>query len=107
MQRHAAFAIPFETRDFSAAQTSRAIDTNALRTEAHRGLHRALHGAAESDAALELLRDGLGDKRRVELGLADFDDVDDDIAVGHLGDGLAELLDIGALLADHDARTRG
>ena len=40
---------------------------------------------------------------RVELRLADFDDVDDDIAVGELGNRLAQLLDVGALLADHNA----
>src|SRR6185436_4215410 len=39
-------------------------------------------------------------------GLSDLDDVDDDVAVGQLGDGLAQLLDVGALLADHDAGTR-
>src|ERR1700704_3033954 len=107
VQRHAAFAIPFHARDFGAAQTARAVDTNALGAKAHRRLHRALHGAAERDAALELLRDRFGDQRGVELGLADFDDVDDDVRGGDIGDLLAQLVDVGALLADHDARTRG
>src|SRR6185437_13645537 len=58
------------------------------------------------DAALELLCDRFGNQRSIEFGLADFDDVDDDVGgrdVGHL---LAQLVDVGALLADHDARTR-
>ena len=106
VQRHAAFAIPFHARDFGAAETARAVDTNALGAETHRRLHRALHGAAERDAALELLGDRFGDQLRVELGLADFDDVDDDVGIGDLGDLAAQLVDVGALLADHHARTR-
>src|SRR3984957_9658713 len=103
VQRHAAFAIPFHPRDFGAAETARAVDTNALGAETHRRLHRALHGAAERDAALELLGDRFGDQRGVELRLADFDDVDDDVGVGDVGNALAQLVYIGALLADHDA----
>src|SRR4030088_2912313 len=106
MQRHAAFAIPFHTRDLGAAETARAVDTDALGAETHRRLHRPLHGAAERDAALKLLRDRFGDQRGVELRLADFDDVDDDVGVGDFGNALAQLADRGALLADHDTRTR-
>src|SRR6202166_336070 len=93
MQRHAAFAIPFHPRDFGAAET-------------HRRLHRALHGAAERDAALELLGDRFGDQGGVELGLADLDDVDDDVGGGDVGNPLAQLVDVGGPLADHDAGTR-
>src|SRR6202140_839995 len=107
MQRHAAFAIPFHARDFGAAETARAVDTNALGAETHRRLHRGLHGAAERDAALELLRDRFGDQRGIELRLADLDDVDDDVGGGDVGNPLAQLVDVGALLADHDAGTRG
>jgi len=106
MQRHAPFAIPFHARDFRAAETAGAVDADAFGAEPHGRLHGALHGAAESDAALELLRDRLGDQLRIELGLADFDDVDDHVAVGELGHRLAQLLNVGALLADHHARTR-
>src|SRR5580704_14526430 len=107
VQGHAAFAIPLHARDFGAAETARAVDTNAFGAETHRRLHRALHGAAERDAALELLRNRFGDQGGVELGLADFDDVDDDVGIGDVGDLLAQLVDVGALLADHDAGTRG
>src|SRR3977135_2980726 len=77
VQRHPAFAIPFHARDFGAAETARAVDTNALGAQTHRRLHRALHSAAESNTALELLRDRFGNQGRVKFRLADFDDVDD------------------------------
>src|SRR4051812_48745800 len=100
VQRHPAFAIPLHARDFGAAETARAVDTNAFGAETHRRLHRALHRAAERDAAFKLLRDRFGDQRGVELRLADFDDVDDHIGVGDTGDTLAQLVDVGTLLAD-------
>src|SRR4051812_2216267 len=106
VQRHAAFAIPFHAGDFGAAETARAVDADTLGAKPHRRLHRALHGAAERHAALELLRDRFGDQGGVELGLADLDDVDDDVGSGNVGDLLAQLVDICALLADHDARAR-
>src|SRR6185437_1566411 len=58
------------------------------------------------DAALELLCDRFGNQRSIEFGLADFDDVDDDVGGRYVGNALAQLVDVGALLADHDARTR-
>src|SRR3984957_14307557 len=106
VQRHAAFAIPLHSRDFGAAQTARAVDADALGAQTHRRLHRALHGAAERDAALELLRDRFGNQGRIEFGLADFDDVDDNVGSRDVGHALAQLVDVGALLADHDAGTR-
>src|SRR3981189_2285848 len=106
VQRHPALAVPFHARDFSAAKAARAVDTNAFGAETHRRLHRPLHGAAESDAALELLRNRFGDQGGVEFGLADLDDVDDDVGIRDVGNALAQLVDVGALLADHHARTR-
>src|SRR4029079_8360503 len=103
VQRHAAFAVPLHARDFRAAEAARAVNADTFGAEPHRRLYGALHGAAERDAALELLRDRLSDQWRVELGLTNFDDVDDNIAVSHLGDGLAQLLDVRAFLSDHHA----
>ena len=106
VQRHAAFAIPFHARDLGAAEPAGAVDADALGAEAHRRLHRALHGAAEGDAALELLGDALGDQLGLDLGLADLDDVEADLARRHFREIEAQLLDVGALLADDDARPR-
>src|SRR5205814_578329 len=100
-------AAPFHARDLGAAQAARAVDADALGAQAHRRLHGALHGAAEGDAAFELLGDVLGDQGGVDLGLADLDDVEGNLALGHLGKIGAQLLDVGALLADHHARTGG
>src|SRR5258708_3363569 len=106
VERHAALAIPLHARDLGAAQPARTVDADAERAQPHRRLHRALHGAAERDAPLELLCDAVGDVLGVDLGLADLDDVEADLAVGHLGDVEAQLLDVGALLADDDAGAR-
>src|SRR5205085_11060536 len=103
VQRHATFAIPLHARDLGAAEAARTVDADALRAEPHRRLHGALHRTAERNAALQLLRDRLGDELRVELRLADLEDVDHDVAVGELRNHLAQLLDVGALLADHHA----
>src|SRR5262249_24094876 len=103
MQRHAALAIPLHARDLGAAEPARAVDADAAGAEPHRRLHRPLHGAAKGDAPLELLGDRFGDQLGIELGLSDFDDVDHHVGLGELGDLLAQLLDVGALLADDDA----
>src|SRR5690606_13432478 len=81
------------------------IDADAAGAHADRRLHGALHGPTERHAALELLGDALRHEGRVGFRLAHFNDVDVHFAVGeplHLG---ADLVDIGALLADHDAGT--
>src|SRR4051812_7406406 len=106
VQRNAAFAIPLHAGDLGTAETAAAVDADAERAQTHRRLHGALHGAAEGNPALELLRDVLGDQLGVDLGLADLDDVQAHFRAGHLGEIRAQLLDVGALLADHHARTR-
>src|SRR5580698_3448572 len=93
--------------DLRAAEAAGNFNANALGAEARSALHRALHGAAEGDAALELLGDVLGHQLRVGLRLAHFDDVQRHVAVGHRRDVLAQLVDIRALLADDHAGARG
>src|SRR5580704_6350648 len=104
VQRHAAFAIPLHPCDFGAAEPAGAVDTDAAGAKPHRRLHGALHRAAKGDAALELLRDRFGDQLRVELRFTYFQDVDHNITISQRRDPAAQLLDIGALLADDDAR---
>src|SRR6476660_3596827 len=72
VQRNPTFAVPFLAGDFRAAQTTRAVDPDTAGAKAHGGLDRPLHRPAESHATLELLCDRLGDKRRVDFGLAHF-----------------------------------
>src|SRR5581483_6833148 len=50
--------------------------------------------------------DGFRDQLRVELGLVNFLNVDEDLALGALGHILFELFDFGALAADDDAGPR-
>jgi hypothetical protein len=54
-----------------------------------------------------LERDRLGDKLRVQFGLVNFLDIDKNFALGALRQVLLQLLDLRALAADDDARTRG
>ena len=107
VQRHAAFAVPLATAHLGAAQTAGALDADAERAALAGGLDGLAHRAAEGDAAFELLGDGAGDQRGIELGALDLDDFDVDLAGGDLRDLLAERVDLGALLADHDAGTGG
>src|ERR1700682_3479206 len=106
VKRHPSLAIPLAARDFDAVQPPRAHDLDALRAKAHRVLHRALHGAAEHDALLELLRDRVGDELRIDLGLADLLDIEPDFGAHHLAQISAQRFDVLALLADDHAGAR-
>src|SRR5580765_444985 len=76
VERHAALAVGLVARHLRAAQAARSGDANALGAGAHRGGDRLLHGAAERDALLELLRDVLGHQLRIEVGALDLLDVE-------------------------------
>ena len=65
-----------------------------------------LHRAAEARALLQLLGDALGDQLGVDLGLGDLDDVHVDLLAGQRLELPAELVYLGALAADDEARTR-
>src|SRR5262249_26254759 len=110
VQRHAAFAGPLGAGDFRTVQAARQAHFHAPGARAHGAHHGALHGAAEHHALLDLLRDAVGDQLRIELRLADLGDVQAHVGgrqLEHLGRLGAQLFDVLALLADHDARTRG
>ena len=106
MQRNAALAICLASGDFRAAQATRNLDLDALGAEAHRAADRLLHGAAEGDAALKLLRDVLGDERRVEIGLTDLGDVDVDRLFRLALEAFLDLLDARTAAADDHAGLR-
>src|SRR3954454_21423609 len=107
VQRNASFAIPFRARDLGTAEAASAGDPDAFSAEAQRRLHGPLHCTAERDAALELVGDALRDKLGVNLGLADFDDVEAHFGARHLLQLALQLLDVRALLADDDTGARG
>src|SRR5262249_7898910 len=106
LQRQLTVQVPLGARDLGAVQAARDTDLDAARAEAQRRLDRLAHGATERDALLELHRDRLGDELRVELGLLNLLDVDEDLAARALLDFLLQLVDFGALAADDDARAR-
>src|SRR6516162_6967965 len=106
VQRHAALAVPLGARDLDPVQPPRAHDLDALRTEPHRVLDRALHRATKHDPLLELLCDRVGDELRVDLGLADLLDVEPYFGAHHPAQVGAQSLDVLALLSDHHARPR-
>src|SRR5690606_1833075 len=104
--RHATLVILLDARDLGTAEAAGDDDLDAMGAKTDRRLHRSLHGAAERHPALELLRDRLGDERGVDLGLAHLDDVQVNLGGGQPRKLAAQLLDIGALLANQNARTR-
>src|SRR5438093_4720165 len=106
MQWHAPLAIPFGARDFDSVEPPGAHDLDALGTETHCVLHRALHGAAEHDPLFELLRDRIGHELRIDFGLANLLDIESDIGAHHLAQVAPQRLDVLAFLADDDSRTR-
>src|SRR5262249_17345998 len=74
---------------------------------AHAAADRLLHGAAKGDAALELQGDVLGHQLRVEIRTAHLVNVDERFLRRELAELAFQLLDLGAFLADHDARAGG
>ena len=106
MEGHPALAIPLGTGDFGAAEASGAIDADAFGTKPHGRLNDALHGPADGNPALHLLGDVFGHQLGLDLGLADFDDVQVRLRPGHIRNLAPKILDIDALLADNHARTR-
>src|SRR6266480_515257 len=110
VQRNSPLAIPLGAGDFRAVEASGDAHLHAQRAAAHGAHDRALHGAAEHHALLDLLRDAVADQLRIELGLSDLGDVQAHVIHRHAEERrslLAQLLDVLALLADDDAGTRG
>src|SRR6478609_668964 len=107
VERHAPLTIPLGPRDLRPAEAARDPHADPLRAHPHRALHRALHGAAEADALLELPGDVVRHQLRRELGPLDLLDVDRRLLGGQLRQLVAELVHLGAALADHHARSPG
>src|SRR6185437_14570477 len=106
VQRQAPLQVPLGAGDLGPVEAAGDAHLDALAAEAHRRVHRLAHGAAEGDPLFELEGDALGHQLGVELGLVDLLDVNMDFARGLLLDLGLELLDLGPLAADDDARAR-
>src|SRR3954466_1497202 len=105
VKRHAAFAIPLGTGNLDAIQTSGAHDFDALRAKTHCVLDRPLHGTPKHDPLFELLRDRICDELRVDLGLANFLDVDVNRHTHEFLQLTAQIFDVLAFLSDDNTGT--
>ena len=85
MQRHLSLEVLLAAGEFRAAETAAAHHPHALGAQAQGVLNRPFHRAAKTHAPLELLRDGFGDQRGVELRLSYLDNVEADLRTRHLG----------------------
>ncbi len=103
---NAALVIPLDARDLGAAEAAAALDTDCRARPGAGRLHGSLHHAAEGNAALELLGDVLGHQLGVDLGLRISTMLRCTSSEVYFWTSLFQLLDVGALLADHHARTR-
>ena len=110
MQRHATLAVPLTTAHLGTAETTGALDTDALSAGLAGRLDSLAHSATEGNAALELLGDRLSNEVGVELGALNLDNVDGELALGDASDLLelgAEGIDLGTLLTDDNAGASG
>src|SRR5574344_165052 len=105
VERDLALLRPLDARDFGAVDAAGGMDLDSVHAHVHRDLLGALHRPLEGDAALELLRDRLGHELGVRVGIMDFLDVEIDFLARHVGEVLADLVDVLALAADDHART--
>src|SRR5471032_2946561 len=106
VQRKLALQIPFAARDFGAVETAGNPHLNALAAETQRRIHGLAHRPPERYALFQLERNRLRHQLRIELGLVNLLNVDEDFALGLLRHVLLELFDLGALPPDDDARPR-
>ena len=80
VQRDLSFFVLFSTGEFCAVETSCTTDLDALGTLFHRVLDGALHGPSEGHALDQLLDDAFRDELRVNVGVSDFFDLDEDFS---------------------------
>src|SRR6267143_5688964 len=98
--------VPLRAGDLGAPQAAGDAQLDALGAEAHRRLDRLLHRPAEGHAPFHLQPHRLRHQLRLQLGLVDLHDVDEDLPAGLLLQVVAQLVHLGALAADDDPRAR-
>jgi hypothetical protein len=107
VQRHLAFTIELRTAHLSTAETTGALDPDALGAGAHRTLLRLPHGPPELHPGRKLLGHALRDQLRVGFGVLDLEDVQLYLLAGELLQVAAHTLCLGAIATDDNAWTRG
>src|SRR5439155_18889811 len=107
VERNAAKHQPLLPRDFRAAQAALGQQLDPLRPQIHHHLRVPAHRAAVRRALLELLGDRLGDDHGIQLRRLELLYVHFDGATHQAAHVLAHLVDLGAALADDQARARG
>src|SRR5207245_9600227 len=107
VQRQASILVPLRTSDLRSVQAPGDANLDAFRSETEGTLHRLLHRASEGDAPPELRGDVLRHELCVELRTLDLLKVDVDLTVDQLLQLITQLVHLGALAADDDARTGG
>src|SRR5690606_28535607 len=105
VQRHAAFTIPFATCNLGTTQAATHLDLDTFCTLAHSILHSTLHSATEHHTTLQLLSNALCYQSRIQIGLANFFDVDMNRNAHLLADFSAQLINVFALLANYKPGT--
>src|SRR5206468_13088056 len=93
-------------RDLSAVQAATHFDFDPLRAKTQRLFDGFAHSAAESDALLQLGRDLLGLKLRIQLRFVDLLDRNQNLATGLFRKIAFQLINLRALATDDDPRTR-
>src|SRR5918997_2005093 len=108
VQRHTTLAVELRTAHLRAAEATGALHPDPLDLRAAlRRLHGLAHGAAEADAAGQLLGHGLRDELGVGLGVLDLEDVQLHLLAGELLQLSPDAVGLGTATADDDARSSG
>ena len=106
-KRKLAFQIPFRAGDFSAAETSAALDLNSLGSGLHRAEDRLLHGAAEADSALQRGGYAFCNYLRLNIRILHFLNVYHYPVAGHSLKFFTNCLYFSTLLANYNTRPGG
>src|SRR5690606_3207720 len=86
VQRHTSFHVALDARHVRTAQTTGALDLNALGSGLNRLTDGLLHRATERHATLQLLLDAVSENLGFQVRLLDFEHVEDRLARRDLAD---------------------
>ena len=107
MQRKLALQVPLTAGDFGAVQTSGDTHFDSLATKTQGAIHRFAHSAAKGHPLFQLQSDRFSHQLRVQLRFVNFVDIDENFALGFLGQIGFELFDLGTFASDDDAGAGG